>query len=132
MEFDWVKVEGESMSPVLRTGDLIGVQWHDGRGDARPSPGELVLGRTSDNVWLVHRLVRAEPDGCFVLKGDASMATERLAPHEIWGRVVAVQTSQRPPRELRNTWLDRAIAALSRRRLRRTVFALALVRRAVL
>lgn len=134
-DFDWIQVQGESMRPFLRSGDWVGVSWCAGA-QARQafSSGDLVLGRGADNVWLVHRLVGIETSGSYVLKGDASIMTERLDLDEIWGRVVAIRGSSASAKStpLRTTFLDRVIARLSRLKLRRTVFTLGTIRRAAL
>jgi hypothetical protein len=121
------------MRPVLRSGDWIGVEWLTGGAAIELRAGELLLGRARDDVWLVHRLVRKAADGAIVLKGDASTMTEALGPEGIWGKVVAIrrEASGRPS-PFRSSWLDGVIAALSRRRLRRAVFLLGWLRRAVL
>lgn len=127
---DWVRVEGKSMMPSLGEGDLIGVEWRD-PAELRPlTPGDLVLGRASDNVWLVHRLVSQSSGGDIVIKGDASMQFEMLTASEVWGRVAAVRREGwKGARPRRTIWLDRVIATASRRRLRRVVYVLAFVRR---
>ena len=139
-DFDWIQVQGESMWPLLRSGEWVGVNWC-ARGE-RPAirSGDLVLGRHSDQVWLVHRLVdlrssgEGKREGEFVLKGDASIMTELLGADQIWGKVVAIRKQGEGGRahRLRTSWLDQFIARLSRLRLRRTVILLGFLRRSVL
>lgn len=139
-EFDWIEVQGESMRPLLRSGEWVGVQWCARGEKPQIRSGDLVLGRHSDQVWLVHRLValRSQDDqggqDGFVLKGDASIMTEQLESDEIWGKVVAIRKRGAGERvyRLNAHWLDWLIARLSRLRLRRTVFLLGLLRRRVL
>jgi hypothetical protein len=122
------------MKPVLRSGDWIGVHWHEplARSGATPRTGDVLLGRAPGEVWVVHRMVHADAGG-FVLKGDASTMTERLTSEEIWGRVVAIRRKG-DQREVpfRSNVIDGWIARLSRLRLRRTVYVLGWIRRALL
>lgn len=134
LDCDWIRVDGESMRPMLRSGDWIGVEWRSRERPAAMRAGDIVLGRGPDEVWLVHRLVHQErwEDGraMVVLKGDASTQFEVLSPEEIWGRVVAIRRARRArPARMRTGALDRFIAFFSRLRFRRVVFALGWIRR---
>jgi hypothetical protein len=118
------------MKPLLRSGEWIGVDWCEPSAGAHFKRGDLVLGRATDRVWLVHRLVAEDHEGGIVLKGDASMATELLGRDQAWGRVVAFRSAtDSPVRAVRTNELDRVIAFLSACRLRRTVWLLARFRR---
>jgi SOS-response transcriptional repressor LexA len=130
---DWIQVEGESMRPVLRSGEWIGVRWCKLESGWALEPGDLVLGRGPDEVWLVHRLVRRGASGRVVLKGDASRMSETLPAEEVWGKVVALKSARHgEERRFEAIALDRVIARVSRLRLRRTAYVLGWIRRAML
>ncbi len=111
---DWLKVRGESMRPLLREGDEVGVEWDPEPGKG-VREGDLVVFRDPGGEWIVHRVVAA-PGGRVLTKGDASYRFEQVPDGEVWGRVVKLR-SPRSGREggLGRHWLDAVIAGVSRR-----------------
>ena len=86
-----VRVQGDSMRPMLRPGDVLEVAF---KGDP-PRTGDLLLFRQADYL-VVHRLLgRARRQGGevgFRTRGDASMALDpRVAEGSVLGRVVAFE-----------------------------------------
>ena len=69
-----VRVEGESMSPVLRPGDLLFV-----RRTARVRPGDIVLARLPSDpaTLIVKRVAWREEDGGWWLESDNQRAPGR-------------------------------------------------------
>lgn len=66
----YVLVEGRSMLPAYRTGDLVIAVPRSAYG-----PGDVVVytvpaGEPGAGGRVIHRIVRAEPDGSFVTRGD--------------------------------------------------------------
>ena len=81
-------LKGESMLPFIRPGkDLALVE---AKKDA--APGDVVLARTTAGNYVIHRVVRIEPDGNLILKGDGNLVgTETCTPEGVMGTVVQVQ-----------------------------------------
>ena len=72
-----------SMSPLIRTGDVVVASPHDGRG---LDPGTVVV--FSDAAGLVtHRIESTNPDGSYVTKGDANLQPDStpLRPEQVVG-----------------------------------------------
>ena len=72
-----------SMSPPIRTGDVVVASPHDGRGLA---PGTVVV--FSDRAGLVtHRIESINPDGSYLTKGDANSQPDStpLRPEQVIG-----------------------------------------------
>ena len=132
MQVDWVRVEGDSMRPFIRPGDLIGVDWECGN---QLSLGDILFARSETKPWIVHRLVGmgGHGSGRLLVKGDAAYVLETFAPELIWGRIRAIRRngSERIC-TWRVSWFDRAIAHLSRWKFRRFTFVLGFVRRGLL
>lgn len=86
------RIEGDSMSPVLRSGDRVIV---DPR--ARVYPGDLVVARHPyrSSVRILKRLIHFEPDGRVFLSGDNPSESEdsrtfgTVSPGDLIGKVVA-------------------------------------------
>jgi phage repressor protein C with HTH and peptisase S24 domain len=82
----WIPVNGDSMWPSLRAGDVACVEPLTGE----PGPGEVVLARLADAL-VVHRVRRREASG-YVLRGDNSDAEDPLLPpSRVLGRVRRVR-----------------------------------------
>jgi signal peptidase I len=91
------RAPGHSMSPLIRSNDLLLVQPIDSGGVRR---GDILLYRSADQL-TAHRLVDVHPDSGaaaprLVLKGDARRTPDPpVAPDQILGRVVAVERNDR-------------------------------------
>ena len=82
----WIPVNGDSMWPSLRAGDVACVEPLVGA----PSPGEVVLARLPEAL-VVHRVRRCDAGGC-LLRGDNSDAEDPLLPaSRVLGRVRRVR-----------------------------------------
>lgn len=88
-----IKVSGESMSPLLRSGDLVEISSMQGR---RPKLGDIVFFSTLQNAPLVHRLLRRRYYGNILYlqtKGDACCSFDSFVPADyILGRVQRIIT----------------------------------------
>ncbi len=113
-DLDWIEVEGESMSPFLRPGDWIGVDWIKNDEPSKIRSGELLVARVGETDWIVHRVV-AESGELLRLKGDLSSSYETLPRQKVFGRVSVIRPrSSRYSRHLRYGSLDSFIALASR------------------
>ncbi len=82
----WIPVNGDSMWPSLRAGDVACVEPLEGA----PRAGDVVLARLPTTL-VVHRVLRADASGC-VLRGDNSDGEDPvLAPSRVLGRVRRVR-----------------------------------------
>ncbi len=132
MPVDWVRIEGDSMRPFIEAGDLLGVRWDQG---GNFKLGDILLARAAAKPWIVHRLVGYDrkTSGRLLVKGDAAYVFETFAPELVWGHIIAIRRKGSARVCFwRVSWLDRAIAHLSRWRLRRVTFALGFLRRNLL
>ncbi len=78
----WIPVNGDSMWPSLRAGDVACVEPLVGE----PGLGEVVLARLAEAL-VVHRVLRREASG-YRLRGDNSDAEDPLLPpSRVLGRV---------------------------------------------
>jgi signal peptidase I len=78
-------VESGSMSPVIRTGDVVIISPHDGQG---LGPGTVVQFHSGDGRGLVtHRIVAVTPEGEYRTRGDANrkMDSTPLSPGDVVG-----------------------------------------------
>lgn len=127
------------MHPFLREGESVGVEWIDSSLNYTPQTGELILGRSSDGSWVVHRVTGPGLKS----KGDRSFAWDDFNANQVWGRVVSVKSElASTPRPLQVTPVDRLIGVVSRLTMsrsrslaalaRRLVYGLSLLRRALL
>src|SRR4051812_33134900 len=82
------------MRPFLPAGNWVGIEWIPSGSRLMPVLGELVLCRSTEGTWVVHRVVGEKDDGTakFVIKGDASFSCEEFAGKQIWGKVKAIRT----------------------------------------
>lgn len=83
-----VLVAGGSMAPFLHHGDTVYLQ--------PPKPplkrGDIVLYTRPGGQYVLHRIVGCNPDGSFLLLGDAQSVRERVeSADRIRGRVAAAQ-----------------------------------------
>lgn len=81
-----VPVAGTSMSPFLRHGDTVYL-------DVPAAPlkkGDIVLYTRPGGQYILHRIVRVNPDGSFIMMGDAQQEPERIeSAASIHGRVTS-------------------------------------------
>lgn len=128
---DWIAITGESMMPFLSSGSWVGVEWLRG-GTARI--GELVLCRSAEGDWILHRVVRVptKRNNLWMIKGDAARIVEAYREDELWGRVVAIRrTISGETIFLSPAPVDRAIAFFSLGSVNSGRFTSALFRRMV-
>lgn len=74
-----------SMSPGLRTGDIVVADPHDGEG---LEPGAVVVFDDPTRPgYVTHRIVALTPDGAYVTRGDANPRIDStpLAPDQVVG-----------------------------------------------
>lgn len=90
-------VTGESMSPFLRHGrDQIRLE----AVTAPPQRGDMVFFRRQSGQYVMHRVLRRLPDGCYALVGDGQQLVEApIAAQQIFARVTQVCR--------KGVWLDR-------------------------
>jgi signal peptidase I len=87
-------VEGASMQPLLKPGDVVEID-HT-RGPLRR--GDVVAYRT-DQTLVIHRVLRDPVDGCIQVAGDNRTITDEPVPiSSVIGRVVAVERDGVPRR----------------------------------
>lgn len=80
-----LSVEGVSMRPLLREGDVILACR-----EAAYAVGDIVVFHYVDGSLLVHRVVRTR-DGVYTCKGDNALRMELVLARQIVGRVYAVE-----------------------------------------
>lgn len=86
----WIPVDGDSMWPSLRAGDVACVEPLTGE----PRPGEVVLARLP-SALVVHRVLACDADGC-ALRGDNSDGADPRVPvSQVLGRVRRVRRGGR-------------------------------------
>lgn len=108
----WIRVDGNSMSPFLEPGSLVGVQWLDGAPEQALS-GDLVLCRGSSGDWILHRLL-ASHGSRWIVKGDAGFLSETFETNEIWGKAVSIRApGSSVVRPFARGTLDKWIAKIS-------------------
>ena len=81
-----LRVRGRSMRPMLEhERDLVTLQQEPAQTDGQ---GDVVLAYTSDERWVLHRIVQCD-DTCCVLQGDGNVGQqEQCLRTDILGRVV--------------------------------------------
>jgi SOS-response transcriptional repressor LexA len=90
-----LEVNGHSMTPFIRRGDLVTV--HPRRG-ARPSLGEVLVATPDAHRFTVHRCVDRVADGV-VLRGDCAPASDPpIALERVLGVVTRVERQGREVR----------------------------------
>lgn len=81
----WVSVgiSSGSMSPAIRTGDVVIARSWDGTSDL--VPGSIITYETADG-YITHRVVEVGEDGMIVVKGDANRAADPpIRPDQVVG-----------------------------------------------
>jgi len=86
-----LSISGDSMSPILRDGDVVEVQ------PATPDQlrkGDLILFKTEEGFLILHRYIRSQAwfsQVWLLTKGDASLGFDRpVSPQQVLGRVVQI------------------------------------------
>ena len=69
-----VPVAGSSMSPFLHHGDTVYLD----PVEAPPKKGDIVLFTRPSGQYILHRVARVNPDGSYVMLGDAQTRRERI------------------------------------------------------
>ena len=83
-----VPVAGGSMSPFLHHGDTVYLN----PVDAPPKKGDIVLYTRPGGQYILHRIVKVNPDGSYIMLGDAQTQRERIKSSEaIHGIVVSAR-----------------------------------------
>lgn len=91
-ESAWVEVQGQSMTPLLRSGDRVQVVPER---DSTLQPGEIVLAVSQVGLFIVHRVV-SQSDRTVILRGDACPAPDpSLSRAQILGIVVEARRGNR-------------------------------------
>ena len=116
---DWLQIQGRSMLPLLSPGDFVGIQWIHGDPGPKSFPvlGEIILTQSPEKDWVVHRVIDLKPEAPqhFWIKGDSAFAAEKVLGHQIWGKVVAIRSSDSPRIiPIKINALDGTIARVSR------------------
>ena len=79
-----VPVTGGSMTPFLHNGDTVYLDLPD----TPLKRGDIVLYTRENGRYILHRIKKVNPDGSFIMVGDAQQALEYLPRREmIHGRV---------------------------------------------
>lgn len=82
-----VPVAGSSMSPFLYHGDMVYLD----RPEGKLKKGDIVLYTRPSGQYILHRIVRVNADGSFIMLGDAQTDRERIKSEaQIHGRVTRV------------------------------------------
>lgn len=82
----WIRIEGYSMSPLLRPGDAVLITY----GDSSLHRGDILIYRRG-GCLVVHRLLGWQGDGSLLLAGDNELRLdESVAPAAVLGRAVAI------------------------------------------
>lgn len=84
----WLKAQGESMSPLIRGGDVLEIV-----PSLRIKPGMIVLVNTPWGVRC-HRVVSVE-DGQITLRGDTLESEEKVLREQVLGEVRTVWRGKR-------------------------------------
>jgi len=69
-----VPVAGSSMSPFLHHGDTVCLN----PVEALPKRGDIVLFTRPGGQYILHRVVQVNPDGSYIMLGDAQTRWERI------------------------------------------------------
>lgn len=79
-----LRVQGQSMLPFFRSGQKVLLRPLREGDIAR---GHVVLGETDHGHYVIHRIIRVDPDGV-TLFGDGNIrGTERIARDRIYGTI---------------------------------------------
>jgi signal peptidase I len=68
-----VVVTSGSMGPVIRAGDVLILQPHDGR---QLAPGAVITFRQAEGRLVTHRIVGVNADGTYQTRGDANAVVD--------------------------------------------------------
>lgn len=80
-----VPVAGSSMTPFLHHGDTVYLEQPRGK----LKKGDIVLYTRPSGQYILHRIVKVNADGSFLMLGDAQTERERIqSEKQIHGRVV--------------------------------------------
>ena len=109
---------GRSMSPFLHPGDIITLL-PSSRADRNVSVEDIVLFRSKEGRWLLHRVVRVVSVGRFQTKADAALRSDgELKLDQIRGKVNELERSDSGKvyrlDSIRSRRRNRLIAFLSR------------------
>ena len=74
-----VPVAGSSMTPFLHHGDTVYLN----PVDAPPKRGDIVLYTRPGGQYILHRIVKVNPDGSYIMLGDAQTQRERIESREV-------------------------------------------------
>ena len=74
-----VPVAGSSMTPFLHHGDMVYLN----PVDAPPKRGDIVLYTRPGGQYILHRIVKVNPDGSYIMLGDAQTQRERIESREV-------------------------------------------------
>lgn len=80
-----VPVAGSSMTPFLHDGDMVYLD----RPEGELKKADIVLYTRPSGQYILHRIVKVNADGSFIMLGDAQTDRERIkSEKQIHGRVV--------------------------------------------
>lgn len=85
-----VKVEGTSMWPLIRPGDMVSLRLSDG---SELKAGDLMVFRQSGNL-IVHRFLKRrwiDNTVCFCQKGDNLLGWSWIPANEVLGKVESIR-----------------------------------------
>lgn len=81
-------VKGNSMLPFIRSGKDLALL----RKEKEVLEGDVVLALESTGKYVIHRIIKVNPDGSLVLKGDGNLyGTENCGINDVLGTVVEVR-----------------------------------------
>lgn len=87
-----IPVSGSSMTPFLHNGDTVFLK----APESPPKKGDIVLYIRPSGQYVLHRIVRDNADGTYLMAGDAQTVRERIDGASIRGIVTeAVHKGQR-------------------------------------
>lgn len=96
-----VPVTGGSMTPFLHNGDTVYLDLPD----TPLKRGDIVLYTRENGRYILHRIKKVNPDGSFIMVGDAQQELEYLPRKDmIHGRVSAALHKGKPIRPGQPRW----------------------------
>src|SRR3990167_10204427 len=82
------KAEGGSMSPSIRSGDIVEV----GPVTDEITSGDIILYRSRENTAVVHRVIKKNESGGILTKGDSSLDFDSpITNEQVLGKVIEVE-----------------------------------------
>ena len=88
-----VTVSGGSMTPFLHHGDTVYLN----PVEAAPQKGDIVLYTRPSGQYVLHRIVKVNGDGSYIMLGDAQTQREWIeGAHAIHGKVVSALHAGKP------------------------------------